>query len=290
MRFHGAGRPDLISRDYAHADLDARVPLLAHLGDRVVAVAGYDRLNEPDAAEVAFAVAEDQQGRGLATQHARAAGRRRGHARDHALRRRGAAREPADAARLRQRRLRRAPRLEPRRHRPPLARPAPDRDAGRAHRRPHARRDGASLRALLAPSSIAVVGATAREGSVGGAIFRGIVEGGFRGVATPVHPDVGVVGLHARRGLAEATSRSRPSWPSWRSPPARCSASREEAARRASGRCWWSRPASRTPTSPRASHARRRCWPTVARARPAARRAQRAGRRQHRSGRRRCRR
>ena len=52
----------------------------------------------------------------------------------------------------------------------------------------------ASLRALLSPSSIAVVGASAREGSVGGAIFRGIVEGGYRGVATPVHPDRGVVG------------------------------------------------------------------------------------------------
>jgi acyl-CoA synthetase (NDP forming) len=52
----------------------------------------------------------------------------------------------------------------------------------------------ASLRPLLAPRSIAVIGASAREGSVGGAIFRGIVEGGFNGVATPVHPDAGVVG------------------------------------------------------------------------------------------------
>src|SRR5919112_2663222 len=67
LRFHGAGRPDLISRDYAQTDGDARVPLLAHLGDRVVAVAGYDRLNEPGVAEVAFAVADDMQGRGLAT-------------------------------------------------------------------------------------------------------------------------------------------------------------------------------------------------------------------------------
>jgi RimJ/RimL family protein N-acetyltransferase len=67
LRFHGAGRTDVISRDYARADGDSRVPLLAHLGGRVVAVAGYDRLNEPDAAEVAFAVSEDMQGRGLAT-------------------------------------------------------------------------------------------------------------------------------------------------------------------------------------------------------------------------------
>ena len=67
MRFHGAGRTDVVSRDYAHADGDLRVALVARLGDRVVAVAGYDRLNEPGVAEVAFAVADDMQGRGLAT-------------------------------------------------------------------------------------------------------------------------------------------------------------------------------------------------------------------------------
>src|SRR3954471_14712424 len=67
MRFHGAGRTDTVSRDYAHADGDTRVSLLARLGDRVVAVAGYDRLNDPGAAEVAFAVADDFHGRGMAT-------------------------------------------------------------------------------------------------------------------------------------------------------------------------------------------------------------------------------
>ena len=56
-----------MARDYAHADGDARVTLLAHLDGRVVAVAGYDRLNEPTAAEVAFAVADEMHGRGLAT-------------------------------------------------------------------------------------------------------------------------------------------------------------------------------------------------------------------------------
>src|SRR4051812_43998789 len=67
MRFHGAGRTDTVSRNYAQADGDTRVSLLARLGERVVAVAGYDRLNEPGVAEVAFAVADDMQGRGLAT-------------------------------------------------------------------------------------------------------------------------------------------------------------------------------------------------------------------------------
>src|SRR4051795_6173681 len=66
-RFHGFGRTDLPAHDAAYADGDARVTLLAGLDDRIVAVAGYDRLNEPGAAEVAFAVADDMQGRGLAT-------------------------------------------------------------------------------------------------------------------------------------------------------------------------------------------------------------------------------
>src|SRR5919199_582980 len=60
-------RTDLPAHDAAHADGDARVTLIAGLGDRVVAVAGYDRLNEPGVAEVAFAVADDLQGRGLGT-------------------------------------------------------------------------------------------------------------------------------------------------------------------------------------------------------------------------------
>ena len=43
MRFHGAGRTDVVSRDYAQADGDLRVSLVAHFGGRVVAVAGFAR-------------------------------------------------------------------------------------------------------------------------------------------------------------------------------------------------------------------------------------------------------
>src|SRR6185436_3870188 len=75
MRFHGAGRTDVVSHDYAHADGDFRVALVARLGERVVAVAGYDRLNEPGVAEVAFAVADDMQGRGLARSEERRVGK-----------------------------------------------------------------------------------------------------------------------------------------------------------------------------------------------------------------------
>ena len=55
------------AREYAEADGDDRVALIGRHGDRVVAAAGYDRLREPGAAEVAFAVADDFHGRGTAT-------------------------------------------------------------------------------------------------------------------------------------------------------------------------------------------------------------------------------
>jgi acyl-CoA synthetase (NDP forming)/GNAT superfamily N-acetyltransferase len=203
LRFHGAGRTDIISRDYAQADGDARVTLLAHLGDRVVAVAGYDVLNEPAAAEVAFAVAEDLQGRGLATRMLEqlagvAAGRGTtrfdaevmGENRTmlHVFANAGFDVKRTSAAGIVHLTLD----LRPTTH-------LEERIADRTHAA-----TVASLRPVLAPESLAVVGASAREGSVGGAIFRGIVESGFAGVATPVHPEGGVVGsTRAVRSLAE---------------------------------------------------------------------------------------
>ena len=193
----------MVARDYAHSDGDARVALLARLGERVVAVAGYHRLNEPAAAEVAFAVADEMQGRGLATRLleqladvAAAQGITRFDAEVMAGNR------PmlgvfASAGFDTQRRsefgevrvsldLRGGERFE-------------ERVADRTHVAAVA-----SLRALLEPRSVAVVGASGREDSVGGAIFRTIVAGGFAGVAVPVHPDAGVVAsTRAVRSLRE---------------------------------------------------------------------------------------
>jgi acyl-CoA synthetase (NDP forming) len=168
-----------------------------------VAVAGYHRLNEPTAAEVAFAVADEMQGRGLATrlleQLAEIAAER-GIMRFDAEVMAGNRRMLgvfAGAGFDTQRRsefgeisvsldLRPSERFE-------------ERVADRTHAAAVA-----SLRPLLEPRSVAVVGASAREDSVGGAIFRTIVAGGFAGVAVPVHPDAGVVGsTRAVRSLSE---------------------------------------------------------------------------------------
>jgi acyl-CoA synthetase (NDP forming) len=180
-----------------------RVALLARLGERVVAVAGYHRLNEPTAAEVAFAVADEMQGRGLATrmleQLAEIAAERgitRFDAEVMAGNRRmlgvfaGAGYDTQRRSELGE--ITVSLDLHP-----------TERLQERVLDRTHAGAV-ASLRALLEPRSVAVVGASAREDSVGGAIYRTIVGGGFAGVAVPVHPEAGVVGsTRAVRSLSE---------------------------------------------------------------------------------------
>jgi acetate---CoA ligase (ADP-forming) len=192
MRFHGAGRTDVVSRDYAQADGDLRVSLVAHLGGRVVAVAGYDRLNEPGVAEVAFAVADDMQGRGLATrmleQLAAAAA-------DRGVRRFDAEVIADNRAMLH---VFSSAGFGVRRetswgeaHLELDIRPSERAEERMAER--HHRATVASLRPLLAPASVAVVGASAREGSVGGELLRTIIAGGFAGVAAAVSRGGGVV-------------------------------------------------------------------------------------------------
>ena len=116
QRFHGALRvtPQLVET-FVDPDWDELGSLVGTLGDdgRIVALAEYVRLRDPVSAEVAFAVSDELQGRGIGDAPARAARRRGRRARDRELRRRGAFRQPADAARLRGRRLRR--------HAPPVA-------------------------------------------------------------------------------------------------------------------------------------------------------------------------
>ena len=78
--------------------------------------------------------------------------------------------------------------------------------------------DVASLRHVLAPASVAVIGAGRRDGSVGRAILRSIVTGGFPGPVYAVNPAAaeldGVPCLPSAAALPEAVSI-------WRSSPRR---------------------------------------------------------------------
>ncbi len=203
LRFHGFVRTDTAARAAAEAGGVDRVALIARHDGRVVAVAGFDGLREPHAAEVAFAVADDWQGRGtgmrMLEQLAEIAAERGVNRFDaevlfrnramlgvfegagFAVRRRGSGGEvtvslditPTEAVRER---------IDERDHFAAVA----------------------SLRAILAPSSVAVVGAAATPGNLGRVVLANIVAGGFEGAVTPVNRAGGVVcSMRAARSLAE---------------------------------------------------------------------------------------
>ena len=203
FRFHGYGRTDIAARAAVEAGGVDRLALIARHDGRVVAVAGFDGLREPGIAEVAFAVADDFQRRGAGTrmlEQLAAIAAERGITRfdaevmfdnwrmlgvfegaGFAVRRRGSFGEltvsleitPSEAV---------LERIDERDHFAAVA----------------------SLRPVLAPSSVAVVGAAATPANVGYAVLENIVAGGFQGVVTPVNRAGGVVGSRpAVRSLAE---------------------------------------------------------------------------------------
>ena len=192
MRFHGTVGTDIPSRYVVEASGVDRVALICRHGDRVVAVANYDRLLEPGVAEVAFAVAEDFRRRWTATrllEQLAAIAAERGIRRfdaevlaiNHAalgvfkeagfkVRRKGAGGEvtlmldvtPTESV---------WERIDERDH------------AGVV----------ASMRSVLAPTSIAIVGASEDPGDPGAAVLSNVLDGHFQGVAVPINRAGGVI-------------------------------------------------------------------------------------------------
>jgi acyl-CoA synthetase (NDP forming)/GNAT superfamily N-acetyltransferase len=183
--------------------------LLAWLGDRLVGVASYEPTSDPAAAEVAFAVPDDMHGRGIATlllEHLVSAGR------DSGLKAFTAEALPenrpmlgvfADAGLPVHQQLADGV-VE-------LTFPIP---AGEDDRRldsyldfvdvRESRADVASLRPLLRPASVAVIGASRRRGTVGREILHNIVTGGFAGTVYPVNPRAtSLEGLHCLASVAD---------------------------------------------------------------------------------------
>jgi acyl-CoA synthetase (NDP forming)/RimJ/RimL family protein N-acetyltransferase len=173
------------------------VALLARLGGQLVGVASYEPTDRPGVVEVAFAVADEMHGRGVATlllEHLVSLARQRhlvAFAAETLPENVAMLRVFADAGLQVNRKF--ADGVVD------LIMPLPDQDseqldsylsavAGRA-----SRADVASLRALLQPESIAVVGAGRHRGSVGREILHNIVAGGFGGAVYPVNPRGGLV-------------------------------------------------------------------------------------------------
>ena len=159
----------------------------------VVAVATFARLRDPRRAEVAFAVADELQGRGVGT---RLLERLAAHAADAGIEEFEAQVLPQNAQMLKvfhdagfaeQRRLDGGVvevRLQ-------IAATANYRDL--VDERDHAA-VVASLQPFFRPRSVAVVGASARRGKVGGEIFRNILASDFDGAAYPVNAKGSPVG------------------------------------------------------------------------------------------------
>ncbi|MFK4298214.1 acyl-CoA synthetase (NDP forming)/RimJ/RimL family protein N-acetyltransferase [Arthrobacter sp. GAS37] len=175
-------------RRFTEVDHKDRVAFVITIGGEIVGVGRYDRLDDPTEAEVAFNISDVQQGRGIGSillEHLAAA------ARENGIRRFTAEVLPENRKMLR---VFADAGYE-------LVRKFDDgvvsvefnidptaKSLAVMESREH-RAEARSVRDLLAPSSIAVVGASRRWGTVGHQLLEHILEGGFTGTVYAVNPE-----------------------------------------------------------------------------------------------------
>jgi acetyl coenzyme A synthetase (ADP forming)-like protein len=172
---------------FTHVDHNARVALVAELGDQIVAVARYDRTKEEREAEVAFVVADEHQGRGIATvllEHLAAAARERGITRFVAETLIGN-RRMLDVFRTAG--FDEAARYDEGVVHVDLAIEPTERARAAIEEREH-RAEARSVARLLTPRSVAVIGASRQPATVGHQVMRNLLAGGFVGPVYPVNP------------------------------------------------------------------------------------------------------
>ncbi|RST17659.1 GNAT family N-acetyltransferase [Streptomyces sp. WAC05374] len=194
LRFFSTGRrpAELAAARVAAAPKDDYEALLAEAGDRVLGIADYAREPGTTAADISLAVADDQHHRGLGTlllEHLVAT------ARDAGITTFTADALSANHAVLK---VFTDPGLRTRRHFDgPEVRYAIDLTQTDAYLSATDRRglvaDVASLRPLLRPRSVVVVGAGRRAGSVGRAVLRNARFGGFAGLLRAVNPHADII-------------------------------------------------------------------------------------------------
>ncbi|MEV5826191.1 GNAT family N-acetyltransferase [Spirillospora sp. NPDC052242] len=200
-------RPRLTDREIEHftgVDYDRRVGLIATIGEEMVAVVRYDRLADaPETAEVAFLVEDAHQGRGIGNvllEHIAAAARERGV-------RRFVASVLPDNRRM-TRVFREAGYQAEQRFEEGVIELVLDLEptetsmevmAAREHRA-----ESRSIQRLLFPGSVAVIGASRAEHTVGQTVLRNLLAGDFSGPVYPVHPTAtAVAGVRAYASVLE---------------------------------------------------------------------------------------
>jgi acetyl coenzyme A synthetase (ADP forming)-like protein len=208
LRYHGFPqlRPRLVE-SLVEPDWHERGALVGALvdegGERLVAAANYVRLRDRKLAEVAFAVADDHQGRGVGTRLLEQLAER---AAEVGIERFVAYVLPENRAMLG---VFEAAGFQ-------LTRELEDGEvevqfpvaATESYRDHVEARDHeavvASLRPFFLPRSVAVIGASKRRGSIGGELFRNILEGDFAGAAFPVNREgEPVAGVRAYSSIEE---------------------------------------------------------------------------------------
>jgi acetyl coenzyme A synthetase (ADP forming)-like protein len=207
-RFHGFPQVgEQLVEPLLEPDWNERGALLATLAEddreSVVAVANYVRLRDPALAEAAFAVADAHQRRGIGTRLLEQLAERAGAVGIETF---VAEVLPGnrdmlgvfEAVGFEVTRELQGGELEVRF---PIA--PTERFESRVAERDHTAVT-ASLRPFFEPRTVAVIGASRRRGSLGGELFRNILEGDFAGAAYPVNRDgEPVAGVRAYRSIAE---------------------------------------------------------------------------------------
>jgi acetyl coenzyme A synthetase (ADP forming)-like protein len=209
QRFHGTRRVDASLVDHVlEPDWGDRGALIGVLADdageeRVIALAEFARLRDPSQAEVAFIVADEYHGRGAATRLLEQLATRAAEAGIESF---VAEVLPDNAAMLA---VFRDAGFETTRTlssgevevRFPIAPTTQYRS--RVDERDHVA-VAASLRPFFTPQRVAVIGASRRRGSIGGELFRNILEADFAGAAYPVNRDGdAVAGVRGYRTIDE---------------------------------------------------------------------------------------
>jgi acetyl coenzyme A synthetase (ADP forming)-like protein len=208
QRFHGRARIDAsLLEGMVDCDWIEQGALIATRigsgGEEVVALGSYDRLRQRDRAEVSFVVADSLQGWGLGTQlfnqlvaRASAVGIRSFIALVRADNRKALEMLTLSGFNLRRELDTGIVEME-------ISLAPTEQLLELVGSRDH-EAVVASLRPFFLPRSVAIIGASAREGSVGGDLFRNVLHAGFKGVVYPVNSSATpVAGVRAYRSVFE---------------------------------------------------------------------------------------
>ncbi|HTR33374.1 MAG TPA: GNAT family N-acetyltransferase [Gaiellaceae bacterium] len=187
LRFQGAGTIDARTVEpFLHTDFDSTVSLVGELEGEPVTLATYVRLRDAHRAEVAFAVADTLQGKGIGT---RLLERLAAHASRAGIDEFVAQVLPQNSAMLRV--FGDAGFAVTRQLEEGVVEVKLELEQTEAYRAATDERDhiavARSLAPFFTPSSVAVIGASKRRGTIGGELFRNILAGDFSGAAYPVN-------------------------------------------------------------------------------------------------------